>query len=393
MKKIYSLLLKTMILFIITCELNEKKLFNFEAEEIPSSCRIIKVVEKTKNIEDTLLLLGMQSDGKPLLFSVPTVSEIPGKGIISWGQTLTSAYNYELKDFIRIEHNEGYLGVGFINNFSNISGYDILVVRYDRDGKIIGIITFQKTNQEFGNAIIETPGGNFIITGKVTNDSVAGDLYISKIDLEGNILWDTIISNQDKIEEGKKIIKLERDKFLVISDVLYEWEYYIHFTIINTWGEVLWDTLYRTGYKTGSTSSVCEGFNNNILITGYRSNDIKKGFCLSFNKADSSVREKFKLKDTSYTVGDYEYMEITKGINGKYILVGYWRNKNGEQTGFIVEKEHYEQYLSYKDLNMEDEKYKHAKKANAFYCVLCGEKAYYCGGTKNNKGFVVRIPF
>ncbi len=97
--------------------------------------------------------------------------------------------------------NGGYVAVGITwsNNgdvTSNQGNADLWVVKVDKEGNKLWQKTYGGTGSEIGNAIVATPDGGYLLAGTinsnngdVANNHGSNDVWVVKIDANGNKLW------------------------------------------------------------------------------------------------------------------------------------------------------------------------------------------------------------
>jgi hypothetical protein len=118
------------------------------------------------------------------------VSEIPPAGVSSWVKTYGKDTATALQDGM-LTPDGGYLLVGS-NHYShnNTNFEDLVILKADQDGEVMWEKTMGGDRFDRANRIIATPDGNGLILGE-TRSFGAGDrdLYLVKLDLQGNALW------------------------------------------------------------------------------------------------------------------------------------------------------------------------------------------------------------
>jgi hypothetical protein len=88
----------------------------------------------------------------------------------------------------------GTVSAGYVNNNYNL---DASVARYDANGNVIWNKTYGGTGQDVANRIINTPDGGFLVSaetnsqdGDVKLNHGAFDLWVFKLDANGNLIWE-----------------------------------------------------------------------------------------------------------------------------------------------------------------------------------------------------------
>lgn len=112
---------------------------------------------------------------------------------------------------------DGYLIVGSTDSF-DLHYKDVYIVKIDKEGKILWQKTYGGEQDEEGYAITAGVDGGYVITGYT--DSFGrknrGQLYLFKIDEEGNKLWSRAYGGESD-DTGYDVIAAE-DGYLVVGD-------------------------------------------------------------------------------------------------------------------------------------------------------------------------------
>lgn len=148
---------------------------------------------------------------------------------------------------------------------------DILIIKTDADGneqwqkKIGGI------KDDVANAIISIPDGYLICGTTGTGIYGGSDIYVFKIDLNGNILWENFFGNEFE-DEGTSIY-LSMDNSIVFSGNRTTPQYYGNFNTyiqkLNYDGSIFWNLPNSTiGNVNTITNSIIEGYNKRVTTIG-----------------------------------------------------------------------------------------------------------------------------
>lgn len=96
------------------------------------------------------------------------------------------------------------------------SQIDVLLIKLNASGDTIWTKTYGSTDDDYGSNIIATSDGNILISG-FTNSFGAGsfsDIYLIKVDLQGNLLWETSYPNADQ-ETAFHLLETQNGEYLV----------------------------------------------------------------------------------------------------------------------------------------------------------------------------------
>ncbi|MEZ5082151.1 MAG: T9SS type A sorting domain-containing protein [Bacteroidales bacterium] len=93
-----------------------------------------------------------------------------------------------------VETEDGYIFAGQTWSFG-AGLIDVYVVRTDDDGNVIWSETYGGTGADYAYRIFETEDGNYMISGYSDSFSGSQDVYMVKIDGNGNLLWEEFYGN------------------------------------------------------------------------------------------------------------------------------------------------------------------------------------------------------
>ncbi|MBS1948610.1 MAG: T9SS type A sorting domain-containing protein [Bacteroidetes bacterium] len=230
------------------------------------------------------------------------VVKLDSKGNKEWDRSLGGSGDEFLNQAIQTSDG-GYIAVGLSN--SNASGdktencrgnNDYWAIKLDRNGNKVWDKTAGGTDNDYVNGVVQTPDGNFILTGasaspisgEKTEASRGGfDFWIVKLNKSGKIIFDrTIGGNGDEFEA---IAELTDDGGFIL------------------------------------------GGNSSSNISGEKTENSRGSFdywILKFNKNGSISWDK-----TIGGNGDDNLRSIRQIKKGSYMLGGYsWSNANGDKT-------------------------------------------------------------
>jgi len=99
----------------------------------------------------------------------------------------------------------GYAIAGFTSSFS--AGIDdVYVVKLDANGNLQWTKTIGGPESEIGNSLIQTSDGGYAIAGSISIGAGEKDVYVTKLDVNGNLQWTKTIGGP-KGDEGYSLIQ------------------------------------------------------------------------------------------------------------------------------------------------------------------------------------------
>jgi hypothetical protein len=107
----------------------------------------------------------------------------------------------------------------------NKGGGDILVIKLDRDGKVLWKKTFGGSERDLGSSITTTGDGGILITGRTSSNDgdFQGmnkgfeDIFVMKLDGNGNVLWKKTYGGSGS-EDGESITTTSDGGILITGD-------------------------------------------------------------------------------------------------------------------------------------------------------------------------------
>jgi hypothetical protein len=249
--------------------------------------------------------------------------KIDADGNKLWDKTF-GYNNYDSGSEVRQTSDGGYIIAGVIN--SNGGGRsDIWVIKTDNDGNMIWNKTFNGNghpiSHDYGTALDLTSDGCYIVLGGTfTSDETNGyDVWLIKIDADGNILWDNKIGETD-CEFGWSVQQTTDDGYIITGVDSYGvsgekvW-------LIKTdgAGNVTWDEKY-SGSESARGASVQQTSDGGYIIAGYTYKGSSRYDALLIKTDDSGAQEWSKIFGGIYT--DVA-VSVRQTADGGYILTGY----------------------------------------------------------------------
>lgn len=168
------------------------------------------------------------------------------KGDVIWEQTFGGRED-DSGSFVTQTIDGGYILVGKTCSFSN-GRTDVWLIRTDENGQKIWDKTFGYGVFDSGSMVKQTSDGGFIIVGNVnTSGGGRGDVWIIRVDSDGNKLWDKSFGGRGH-NYGDSIQLTTDGGYLIlgtswIRDETNSYDIWLIKTDCN--GEMLWDKKYH----------------------------------------------------------------------------------------------------------------------------------------------------
>ena len=176
------------------------------------------------------------------------------RGLLEWDRGFGGSSNEEGYDVIATSDG-GFLFVGHTWSFGNEQ--QVYAVKTDFNGNILWEKTYGGGMWEVGEAVIEVKGGGFVIAGYSNSPGISSgntDVYLIKIDMEGNLLWQVAYGNPvlPNHEWAYDIFQLPNEGFMVVGarDRYSAESKNILLINIDAKGNLVWEKEFRKdGYE------------------------------------------------------------------------------------------------------------------------------------------------
>ncbi len=122
----------------------------------------------------------------------------------------------------------GYIMVGYSDSttgdfLGNKGGYDLWVVKLDRDLNVEWSETYGGSADDKGYDVVEAPDGGFLVVGctlssdgDVEENKGGSDLWVLKLDSEGNLRWEKTFGGSSS-DCGRIVKNLSNGRFLILG--------------------------------------------------------------------------------------------------------------------------------------------------------------------------------
>ena len=201
-----------------------------------------------------------------LLLAIPSLLGAAAEGSETWlrsyeGETYGAFYDIALAD----ESHVMVTGTTFHSQTATTLG-DVIVAKLTMDGDIVWEMTYGGDSIDQGLYLEKTPDGGYIILGE-TDSMGAGkrDLYLLRIDADGELLWDSTIGGTET-EWAKDLISLEDGDFLLLGESnSYNEDFDVLVIRIDADGNEVWSKTLDTGVNESGTAAL-EAANGDLLV-------------------------------------------------------------------------------------------------------------------------------
>lgn len=215
---------------------------------------------------------------------------------------------------IKETQDNGFIVVGNTSSFGN-GGKDFYLVKIDQSGGIEWFNTFGSVNDDIAYDICSVPDG-FIITGNSD-----GDILVIKVDVTGNLIWQSLIGG-DSADYAYSISNTN-DYGCIIAGMTFSYgagSSDIWVIKLDTDGNMEWDFVYGNSYSDKATS-VIEANDSGYLVAGYTENVNTGDIDYLALKLDCSGTIEWNYSNPS-DLDEYAQSVLQLSDNG-YVIAGY----------------------------------------------------------------------
>lgn len=196
---------------------------------------------------------------------------------------------------------------------------DVVVMKVDDQGEEVWTKTFGNNQEDRGNAIVSWSDGIAIVGTTKDNEGTDNEAFVSRLDLEGNLVWTDTLLQTTLGEEGNDLLLTQSGELVVVGSIESFGKAFIAKYSVS--GEQLW--LRSADFEVGGDDvfyEITEDANEDLAAVGIAVGDFNADILLG--KFDKDGNELW-LK----TIGDDEFIDSGEGVDaletGGYVIVGY----------------------------------------------------------------------
>lgn len=238
-----------------------------------------KVSSIIKTYDNNYIILGLtessdgdisQNNGEYDIWLI----KINDEGNLLWEKTFGGSSSEKAFDVIE-DSDKNLIIVGYTESEDGIISYnhgekDLWVIKTDENGNLIWEKTFGGSDWESGNKIIQTDDGNYLISGYTNSsdgdvsflhsstyysstygDAFSADIWVIKIDTNGNLLWEKTYGGSSWDETTDLIKTSEGNIYIVGTSWSYDGDIPYSHGVIDSWvfsidpeGTILWNKTF-----------------------------------------------------------------------------------------------------------------------------------------------------
>ncbi len=200
------------------------------------------------------------SGGKDIL-----IIKIDQCGDIVWQKAYGGVQDEEAVH-IKLTSDNGFILTGITKSFGQ-GGNDIFLLKIDQEGNTLWAKSFGGTTNERGRKILETKNGYYVVGDTKSFGQGLSDIYIIKVDLSGNFLWSKVYGGYNN--DGAHSVLKSIDGNIVITGSTYSYgnAHQIFIMKIDPSGDLIWFKTYG-GSSTDGASDIIQLNDASFITTG-----------------------------------------------------------------------------------------------------------------------------
>ena len=241
---------------------------------------------------------------------------------ISWEKTF-GGNGYDGASSIQQTTDGGYIVAGWTESFG--SGEDVYILKLDSNGEVEWQKTFGGEDYDEANSIQQTKDGGYIVAGWTKSFGSGGaDAYILKFNSKGEIGWEKTFGGKGD-DEANSIQQTTDGGYIVAgwTGSFGSGGYDVYILKLNSKGEVEWQKTFG-GEDYDVANSIHQTTDGGYIVAGWTS---------SFGSGEADVyilklnsKGEMEWQKTFGGKGDDEANSIQQTTDGGYIVVGWTKS-------------------------------------------------------------------
>ncbi len=220
----------------------------------------------------------------------------------------------------------GYLILGETESFGE-GGRDLYVLRVDEQGELLQEWTYGGAGTEWAKDLVALEDGGFLLIGETNSFTDSFDVYVIRLDSEGNEVWETTL-DMGHNESGTAALEAANGELLVLAVVSYAggssgaYRDSRLFRLDRN-GDELWSVLYRGADKQAGDAMSWTS-DGDIVIAGLSEKLSLSTSVFDFwlARVDGATGElQWSLAEGSQYADDYG-IAMSEESDGKFVVAG-----------------------------------------------------------------------
>jgi len=254
--------------------------------------------------------------------------------ILTWERTYGGS-GYDAA-YSLIQTTDGGYGIAGSTSSKGAGSTDVWIIKLDIEGNILWDKTYGGDGEEYAEALIQTADGGYGIAGSTSSKGAGRDVWIIKLDIEGNILWDKTYGGDDK-EYAYSLIQTIDGGYTVAGSTGYKGAGGVDIWILklDSHGNLLWDKTYG-GSGSDRAFSIIQTADGGYAVAGVTESKGAGAEDFWVIKLDKQGN---KIWDRTYGGSKEDWaFSLIQTTDGGYAVAGYTESKGAGKEDFWVIK-------------------------------------------------------
>lgn len=262
---------------------------------------------------DGYIMVGTKPVNTPVRKNVVYVMRLDSHFEVMWSRIIEGEGNY-YGNAVHSAYNGNFIITG---TSESLDGDDskIFLIKLDSSGETEWLRIIEQNGKQEGNDIKSTPDGGFIVVGSTNDEEDDTDMYVVKLDAQGNIQWDKTIKGED--EEVATSVAVTNDGGYVIGGyTAYDHGYRrIHPFIfkLDEEGNMIWNRIINEVFF-GDVAELIM-VDDDIVVVG---NEAGEGFLSKLNEQGEVEWFNFYRRTSRAS----KFYSVTRAKNGDLYALG-----------------------------------------------------------------------
>lgn len=252
-----------------------------------------------------------------MVFSLSLIAVVPSFSM-AWEKSFGGEGHDEALSLFEVPGG-GFVVVGITDSFGS-GRSDVYVLRLDKDGNKLWEKTFGGSGEDGAFSICKAHDGGFIITGFTESVGLgASDVYLIKIDDNGNKLWERTFGG--KGVDLSSFVGPTLDEGYIITGMTESFgngDYDFYILKVDKYGNKLWERAFGGRYYDEALSALSTPDGGCVVVGVTKSLDLGDAYMIRLDKDGNKVWEK------AFGGKGYEEFTSIKALpEGGFIVVGF----------------------------------------------------------------------
>ncbi|PMQ02381.1 MAG: hypothetical protein CBR30_01695 [Dictyoglomus sp. NZ13-RE01] len=247
------------------------------------------------------------------------ILKLDENGNLLWQKTFGGSSDDEANS-IQQTSDGGYIVAGYTYSFG--AGGDVYILKLDADGNLVWKKTFGGSSDDEANSIQQTSDGGYIVAGYTSSFGAGGrDVYILKLDANGNLVWQKTFGGSGW-DEAYSIQQTSDSGYIVAgyTESFGDSDEDVYILKIDENGELVWEKIFGGKYY-DVVSSIQQTSDGGYIVAGYTKSFGAGGRDVYILKLDANGE--LVWQKTFGGWGGDEARSIQQTSDGGYIVAGY----------------------------------------------------------------------